>query len=92
MQWSNFFNPVSEDLIAEITQPDSHQLAYNLMPLNEFLSDDGTKADLALIGVPEERSAVENQGCGESPEAIRREFYKLFTHYNIRLVDLASVH
>jgi formiminoglutamase len=91
MEWSSFFNPVSETLIAEITQPDSNQLAYHLMPLNEFLSDDGTKADLALIGVPEERGAMENEGCSKSPTAVRHELYKLFTHYDIKMVDLGDL-
>jgi len=49
-------------------------------------------ADLAFIGIGEERHSFFNQGCGLAPDIIRKEFYKLFQgNFNIKLVDLGNV-
>lgn len=50
------------------------------------------EADLAIIGVGEERNSFFNTGCGNAPDMIRKEFYKLFQgNFNARLVDLGNV-
>jgi formiminoglutamase len=50
------------------------------------------QADLAIIGVGEERNAVYNNGCGFGPDAIRKEFYKLFQgNFNLRMIDLGNI-
>jgi len=49
-------------------------------------------ADVAIFGVGEERSAVFNKGCGLAPDAIRKEFYRLFQgNFNLKLVDLGNL-
>ena len=49
-------------------------------------------ADLAIIGVGEERNSYFNNGCGLAPDAIRKEFYKLFQgNFKLKLVDLGNI-
>lgn len=49
-------------------------------------------ADLAIFGVCEERNGFFNTGCSLAPDAIRKEFYKLFQgNFNLNLVDLGNV-
>ena len=50
------------------------------------------EADLAIIGVGEDRNSFFNSGCGLAPDAIRKEFYKLFQgNFNLKMVDLGNV-
>jgi formiminoglutamase len=50
------------------------------------------EADIAIIGVGEDRNALFNNGCGLAPDAIRKEFYKLFQgNFKLKLVDLGNV-
>jgi formiminoglutamase len=49
-------------------------------------------ADLAFVGIGEERQSFFNTGCGQGPDAIRKEFYKLFQgNFNLKMVDLGNV-
>jgi formiminoglutamase len=57
---------------------------------NDFPSLD--QADIAIVGICEERNSLLNTGCSLAPDAIRKEFYKLFQgNFNLRLVDLGNV-
>jgi arginase family enzyme len=49
-------------------------------------------ADLAIIGVGEDRNCFFNNGCGLAPDLIRRELYKLFQgNFNLNMVDLGNI-
>ncbi|MBN1340582.1 MAG: formimidoylglutamase [Bacteroidales bacterium] len=53
---------------------------------------DYENADLALIGVPEDRNAVNNEGCARAPERIRNHLYNLFTiGNNIKIADMGNL-
>jgi len=48
--------------------------------------------DIAIIGVKEDRRAINNAGCAEGPAFIRKNFYKLFEGtYNTRIADLGNI-
>jgi len=48
--------------------------------------------DLAIIGVKEDRSALENKGCEGAPDVIRKYFYELFPgNYQLRIADLGNI-
>jgi formiminoglutamase len=49
-------------------------------------------AQLAIIGIHEDRKALNNEGCGLSPDYIREHFYKLFQgNYSAHIVDLGNI-
>ncbi|MCK9422241.1 MAG: formimidoylglutamase [Bacteroidales bacterium] len=53
---------------------------------------DYTSFDIALIGVKEDRNAVNNEGCSLAPNAIRKYLYQLNAGpYPIKLVDLGNI-
>lgn len=57
---------------------------------NDFPSLD--EADIAIIGVGEDRNSLFNNGCGLAPDSIRRELYKLFQgNFKLKLVDLGNL-
>lgn len=48
--------------------------------------------DIAIIGVKDDRRAVNNSGCGEGPAAIREKFYGLYEgNYDTCLADLGNI-
>ena len=47
---------------------------------------------LAIIGVEEDRKAINNEGCGLSADYVREHFYKLFQgNYTTKIVDLGNI-
>ena len=55
--------------------------------LPDFIS-----ADLAIVGVKEERNAKNNLGCSEGPDHIRKALYQLFRgDYKPNIVDLGNI-
>jgi arginase family enzyme len=60
---------------------------------NQFPTwDKDDKPRLAIIGVEDDRAAVNNQGCAKSPDAIRKHLYQLYQgDYAINAVDLGNI-
>ena len=47
---------------------------------------------LAIIGVEEDRKAINNEGCGLAADYVRENFYRLFQgNYNSKIVDLGNI-
>ena len=50
------------------------------------------EAHLAIIGIKEDRKSINNFGCENAPDEIRKKFYNLFPSKNkINLVDLGNI-
>ncbi len=54
---------------------------------------DSNETCLVIIGVQEERGAVNNQGCATGPDLIRKWFYSLYAqpYFNTPIVDLGNI-
>lgn len=87
-----YFSPISSDLNI-YQKPESHFLGSIIRAYTEKGSfPDLENAQIAIIGCEEDRRAMENQGCGESPDQIRNYLYKLYPHWNsINIVDLGNI-
>lgn len=50
------------------------------------------KNTIVIIGVPDERGAVQNKGCSDGPDAIREKLYRLKQHHgNADIVDFGNL-
>jgi arginase family enzyme len=50
------------------------------------------KAQIALIGVEEDRNSVDNEGCANAPDQVRKYLYKLFHgSYSPNIIDLGNI-
>ena len=59
---------------------------------NEDEFPDLEGVDLAIIGVKEERGAVDNKGCADGVDYIRKALYPLFNHWpQLHIVDLGNI-
>ena len=89
-----FFDPIDLNEILPTEEEEDHRRIGDLVRL---FTEDGTfpelaQADMALIGVTEDRNAVENEGCGQGPDFIRKYLYKLYPGtFNPRLIDLGNL-
>ena len=93
MNISAFLNPVKEEVIEESHLTHKKQIGNTITIFkNEEDFPDLEDYQVALLGVEEERNAVDNEGCKDAPDAIRYALYPLFNHWpDLKIVDLGNV-
>ena len=93
MEISMFLEPVSEKCFTETTRPGKNTFGKTIsIYRNEDDFPDLENAQLALLGIKEERGAVDNRGCGDGIDYVRKAFYQLFNHWeNLKIVDLGDI-
>lgn len=74
MDLTLFFNPVPEAISAGVTG--NGTFFRNIKVYGERMPD-FREADIAIIGIPEERGTDTNQGCAGGPDAVRSKLYRL---------------
>ena len=93
MDISIFLEPVPEKCFGKSFRPGKKTLGETINIFrneDEFPSLEGVS--LALLGVKEERGTVDNKGCADGVDYIRKALYPLFDHWpDIHIVDLGNV-
>jgi len=88
MQILDFCTPVNNDQLDLVDGFSQNMMGSILADRNVDL--DG--ADLALIGVEEDRNSVKNTGCASAPDHVRRQLYNLNQgNYKCSLIDLGNI-
>ena len=87
---SLFFKPLESGLLASITSNDA--FGKSIRAYTESFPD-LEQADLAIIGITENRGAGENTGVDKAADAVRNKLYNLkrFASGTIRIVDLGNL-
>lgn len=93
MDISAFLNPVKEEVIENSHLTHKKQLGNTITIFkNEENFPNLEGYQVAILGVEEERYAVDNEGCKAGPDAIRHALYPLFNHWpDLKIVDLGNV-
>lgn len=94
MEFSEFFEPVSLEAIGFALEETGHARMGNLITsFHESEDFPGYQGfDIALIGVKEERNAINNEGCSMAPDIIRKFLYRLFPgSFEPKIVDLGNI-
>ena len=93
MDISIFLEPVSEKCFGKAYRPGKQTLGETMnIYRNEDAFPDLEGVDLAIIGVKEERGAVDNKGCADGVDYIRKALYPLFNHWpQLHIVDLGNI-
>ena len=93
MDISIFLEPVAEKCFSKAYRPGKKTLGETINIYrneNEFPNLEGV--DLAIIGVKEERGTVDNKGCADGIDYIRKALYPLFNHWpQLHIIDLGDV-
>ena len=93
MDISLFLDPVSENCFSTSFRPGKQTLGESI---TIYRSEDDFPllegVDLALLGVKEERGTIDNRGCADGIDHIRKALYPLFNHWpQLNIVDLGNV-
>ena len=93
MDISIFLEPVAEKCFSATYRPGKKTLGETITIYrneDEFPNLEGV--DLAIIGVKEERGAVDNKGCADGVDYIRKALYSLFNHWpQLHIIDLGDI-
>lgn len=89
MDLTLFFSPVPEETFKGVTASGSF---YKNIRIYEEKIPDYRSANIAIIGVPEERGTDSNQGCAGAADEIRKKLYQLKKGTgSVQVVDLGNL-
>ena len=78
MSLADFFSPVAVSKFSPKDGFYASQLGYKIEVYEDVFPDlDQENFDIALIGVLDDRGAVNNQGCALAPDYVREKLYTL---------------
>lgn len=93
MDISIYFKAVSDEFAAnneEVNRLRMGDITQVYTEKTGFPEIDG--AQMAIIGINEERGAIANIGCADAPDEVRKYFYQLFAHWNsVSIIDLGNI-
>jgi formiminoglutamase len=92
MSLSDFFTPIELQKITPKKGYYSSQLGSKIEHYAVDFPDLEQKTDIAIIGVQDDRNAVNNPGCALGPDYLREQLYLLNEGgYNTKIVDLGNI-
>ena len=92
MDINTYLNPVDSNLYEFANSNYTKRMLKNIRVFHDDNFPDLTNVQVALVGVCDDRNAINNTGCGSAADALRRSFYKLFSHWdNLLLADLGNI-
>jgi formiminoglutamase len=92
MSLSDFFTPVDLNAITPKNGYYTSHLGNKITIYTDSFPDLDQSADIAIIGVQEDRNAVNNPGCALGPDYIREKLYQLHEGaYTTKIVDLGNI-
>lgn len=93
MSLADFFSPVDSNKINANKDFFASQLGAQVEIHTHNFPDLETQTfDIAIIGILEDRNAINNQGCALAPDYVREKFYSLYQgSYTTRIVDLGNI-
>jgi len=93
MDISVYFEPVDTSLV-EIQEKTNQKQFGNLIQIHTEIASfpNIENIDIAIIGVKEDRANVNNSGCADAPDFVRRFLYSLYPGWeHCRIADLGNI-
>lgn len=92
MEISLYFEPVDLDRIQFSKNQQENCIGNTITLLQDSDPEPtGTDFDIAIIGINEDRRSVNNEGCAQGPDEIRKHLYPLFNNNRLRIADLGNI-
>ena len=94
MDLSAFFEPIDLDEFPFGGETTGQARLGNIIHVHTVADGmpDYTSCNIALIGVTDDRKAIDNAGCGLAPDTIRKFLYKLnIGPYPVKMADLGNI-
>lgn len=88
----DFIQPVNESFVDFIGMLPKATLGRNIRVNFSTVNLELFPNSIAIIGVPEERTAINNEGCGDNFNTIRKKLYQLYTgNWKTNIYDLGDI-
>ncbi|NLU94156.1 formimidoylglutamase [Chitinophaga sp. Ak27] len=88
----DFLRPVSKAVLNDDQEYDPFQVGGVIDVYEEHHQPDIELADIILLGVGEERGSASGKTSTNGPDAVRREFFRLYNwHRDIKLADIGNL-
>ncbi|RFZ92111.1 arginase [Mucilaginibacter conchicola] len=92
MSLADFFTPIDLKKITPKNGYYTSQLGDKIEHYSVDFPSMEDKVDIAIIGVQEDRNAINNSGCALAPDYVREKLYLLHEgSYNTKIVDLGNI-
>jgi formiminoglutamase len=92
MSLSDFFTPIDLETIIPKNGYYASHMGDRIEHYSVDFPDLEQKIDLAIIGVLDDRNAIDNPGCALAPDHVREKLYLLNEgNYNTKIVDLGNI-
>jgi len=92
MSLSDFFTPIEVEKMIPAKGYYTSQLGSKIEYFSIDFPNLEEKTDIAIIGVQEDRNAVNNAGCALAPDYVREKLYLLNEGpYNTKIADLGNI-
>jgi len=92
MSLSDFFAPIDLKKLAPKNGYYTSHLGDKITHFSVDFPDLDQKTDIAIIGVQDDRNAVNNSGCALGPDYVREKLYLLFEGaYKTKIADLGNI-
>lgn len=89
---SNFIHPIKESIVDFVHALPKDCIGRSLVLNTLNSSFDFVPNSIVFLGVPEDRTALHNDGTGQDLDIIRKQFYKLYKgNWNLSIYDLGDV-
>jgi len=92
MDFDLLFRPVAKDIVPKTLAFDQHKFADFTSVYVEGRFPDWHKADVVIVGCPEDRGSSQLSGSAMAPDQIRRQLYNLtIPRHGLKIADLGNV-
>lgn len=93
MSLSDFFSPINLEKVKPKSGFYSSHLGTKITPFENQFPDLSTgNFNVAIVGVADDRGAINNQGCALGPDYVREKLYSLNEgSYKSKIVDLGNI-
>jgi formiminoglutamase len=92
MNLSDFFSPIDTEKIIPKKGYYTSQLGSKIEYYAVDFPSFEDKVDIAIIGVQDDRNAINNEGCGLGPDYVRERLYLLHEgSYDTKIIDLGNI-
>ncbi|PAW92947.1 arginase [Mucilaginibacter sp. MD40] len=92
MSLADFFSPIDLKKIVPQNGYYTSQLGSKIEHYSVDFPSMEDKVDIAIIGVLDDRNAVNNHGCALAPDYVREKLYQLYEgSYNTKIIDLGNI-
>ncbi len=90
--YNDFLTPVNQNVIRFVSDLRNGSMGKEIIINDNNLIEELESKSIILLGVPEDRTALNNEGAGKNLDELRKEFYALYSgNWKTKVYDLGDL-